>query len=170
MPPEFFSEMGNVLAIAERVAEFSYIRLNNTHPVEARGLRAWNRDLLKNSVVDEDLRELCQFLLKDASRERSIITISPNGVYLGFVPQQGQKPKLQPDELIGKTIAEVIGQAAHDEIVQAVRRAQATAEDQFCNYEAVFSNGEKHRYTARVSAKPDGSVAWLAVARLTSAI
>ncbi|MBD2261401.1 hypothetical protein [Pseudanabaena sp. FACHB-2040] len=168
MPDGFFDEMGNVLAIAERVAEFRTLKLNDNQPVEAEGLRAWCEQLFTDDSGEGDLKELCRFLMKDARQLRSIITISPSGVYLSFIPQQGQRSKVAPNELLGKTIAQVIGQTAHDEIISAVRRSQSTGQDQFCVYEAVFGDGERQRYTARVSAKPDGSLAWLAVTRLES--
>lgn len=110
-------------------------------------------------------------LIELALLVRTLLEVSREGIYLSVkVRHAGQlpgNPPLEAEEMLGRTIADIVGQSAHDKIVEVVQKAIAEGRPIVFGYSAQFRGEDFQRhFQATCKPKPDGSGAWLAVARM----
>jgi len=102
---------------------------------------------------------------------RTILTVSREGIYLGVQMRHGGQcpgqPAWTPDEMLGRTVGEVCGTEAHAKVVEVIQKAIAEDRVIAFGYSATFGGEtEPRHFQATCKPIPDGSGAWLAVARL----
>jgi len=112
-----------------------------------------------------------QMLMELALLTRTLLTVSREGVYLAVCVRHGGQcpgqPAWTPEEMLGRTIAEVAGQAAHDKVVGTIQKAIAENRAIVFGYSAIFrGETEPRHFQAQCKPIPDGSGAWLAIARM----
>lgn len=110
-------------------------------------------------------------LLELALLVRTLIEVSREGVYISVRVRQAGRlpgdPPLQVDEMLGHTVAEIAGQSAHDKIVEVVQKAIAEERTIVFGYSSQFRGEDTQRqFQATCVPKPDGSGAFLAIARI----
>jgi PAS domain S-box-containing protein len=120
--------------------------------------------------VQEDITEreqAAEALRQSAQRNASLIdaipdmmfTLDRRGVYLDFVPAQGQEPYISADEFLGKTVSEVLPAALALDVMRGVGLALDTGRQQELAYELNVDD-EKHEYEVRIlKSKEDEALA-----------
>jgi len=124
-------------------------------------------------VTDRKLAD--EALNKSAERNAALIatipdmmfTLDKHGVYLDFVPTQGQEPYVPADHFLGKTVVEVMPATLAQDTMQAVELALTTGRQQELAYEMDLDDG-KHEYQARIIKSKDDEA--LAIVRDVTAV
>lgn len=169
VPLSLSERLGQLACAAERILPLHSLKVNQAKPFLLREIReACPLDWIEQQKPPtSSLKALCGLLLEEATRDRTLIEVSRSGIYLGYFPQFGSRPIISPDEMIGKSLAEVVGERAQCRILAAIEEAAAKDQVTHCSYSARFEGDEADRqYVARVVIKPDGSGAYLSVARV----
>lgn len=112
-----------------------------------------------------------ELLTELALLTRTLLTISREGIYLGVQVRHGGQcpghPAWTADEMLGRTVAEVCGQQTHDKIVGTIKKTIAENRAIVFGYSCTFrGESESLHFQATCKPIPDGSGAWLAVARI----
>lgn len=108
------------------------------------------------------LAKILQAAVAEICRDRSVFIVSLAGEYVQAQMAQGADPPCDPSEMEGRTIADVCGQEAHDEICRLAKLSHCTGQVQGAYYQALI-NSEQRAYAARVTPIEGTELVWLVV-------
>jgi PAS domain S-box-containing protein len=112
-------------------------------------------DITDRKLAEEDIRQSAE---RNASLLKAIpdmiFTLDRRGIYLDFVPAEGQDPYLSEDDFLGRTVSEVMPPALAQDMLKAIELALDTGLQQQLAYELEISD-EKHHYEVRILRSKD---------------
>jgi hypothetical protein len=100
------------------------------------------------------------------ANDYSVFLISPDGVYQDVRFHAGTRSLIAAEDLLGKRLHEVIGEASAETILECFKRALTTRSHQECHYDVTFKTGERRWYMGRVHPSQDQQPFMLIVRRI----
>ena len=110
------------------------------------------------------VREIAEAAISELRCDRSIFLLSGEGVYLRAELAHGATPPCPAEEMVGRTVEQVLGSEAHGEILRQMRVAHQSNIETSAFYQAPLGN-EIRTYLARIRPLV-GELAWVSVTRL----
>lgn len=174
VPEYLWEELARLTRDVEVLIPIAAVQINEMRPQPVATLQriepdAWLEVPTPEQIANREAERA--MLIELALLVRTILEVSREGVYTAVrVRQAGQcpgNPAWTPDEMLGRTVAEVAGQMAHAKVVGEIQKAIAEDRTIVFGYSALFrGETEQRHFQATCKPKPDGSGAWLAVARI----
>ncbi len=138
------------------------VSLNTMRSADGISVIAAVRDVTERVVAEKTLRE-------SEATNRALLMAMPDmifrldrdGTYTGFVPGATSEPIVQPSELLGRSVREIIPSLA-EEFLQAIGRALDRQDAQTLDYDLPYDD-ELRSFEARINAYSDDEV--LAIVR-----
>jgi hypothetical protein len=96
------------------------------------------------------LTEFCKALIYELTRDRTVFVLSRDGIYLECHYQRGIDPLIQPEQMLNRSLHEVIGKEPADIVLAAIRKAIAKQSVVSCEYWITFQCGERRQYQAAI--------------------
>lgn len=110
---------------------------------------------------------LCRMVeaaISELRRDRSVFLINSDGIYARADLSSMADPPCTPEAMVGKTVRDVIGEEAHEEICRQIKLALSTGQERGAFYRAAVQ-GEVRTYVARIQPLVN-PLAWVSVTRL----
>ncbi|KKL26783.1 hypothetical protein LCGC14_2391780, partial [marine sediment metagenome] len=117
-------------------------------------------DITERERMEAELRQSTQrnVALIDAIPDM-MFTIDRRGVYVDFVPANGNEPYAPPDQFLGRTVFEVLPASLAQDVMQGVELALDSGRPERLEYELELDDG-RHQYEGRiVKSKDDEALA-----------
>lgn len=147
-------QLPEIVKIIEVYANIKKVQVGTDPMIDVDLVRAFSdsaRIETPNSFREafRQLAHLCQALFDDISENRSLFLVSQAGVYLDVALQKTADPPMPSEQMIGKTLDEVIGESASSAILRAGKDSKAAKKFVEVSYTAPI-NGEQRSYRAKV--------------------
>lgn len=89
------------------------------------------------------------------SESYTVFTLTSDGKYEDVVLHKGTQSLISPDTMIGRYMAEVIGEHSTKTVLYCLKAARQTGEPQECFYDVRFNSGEQRWYQGRACPPKD---------------